>query len=141
MAASITVGTNSWVTIAESDTYMEERWQGSTWASISDDNKTQLLITAYRWINADDRFEIAASSTDDNVKYAQIETAFYIYNRYVQIEDRMALQSQGVQSFRLSEFSENFRNDMGSRLPDTAIGFLDGFLSYDGVTTLTRTLD
>lgn len=140
MAATIIVGTNSWVTIAESDSYLEEKWNADAWASLTDSQKTQLLITAYRWINADDNYEIAASSTDDNVKYAQIETAWYCYKENDAIEKRMGLQAQGVESFDISRFSEDYKKP-GSRLPDVAQGLLDGYESYGVVAEITRTLD
>lgn len=139
---AIVVGTNSWVTIVEADTYMSEKWNAaSTWAALSNEEKEQLLITSYRWINSDDRYEIGADEDSDGVKYAQIETAWYIYQYNDEIEKRMALQAQGVQDFDVSKFSESYKIGVGSRLPDFVGGLLDDFESNTVVTTLTRELD
>lgn len=139
MAAVIIVGTNSWCTIVESNAYLEEKWNANTWTTLTDAQKTQLLITAYRWVNGDDRFSIAVNSTNNNVKNAQIETAWYIYNNNDEIEKRISLQQQGVVSFGLSKFSENYSK--GYRIPDIAATFLDGFESYVMTTEIIRTLD
>jgi len=139
---ALTIGTNSWVTIAEADSYMSEKWNASaTWEALEDSEKTQLLITAYRWINSDDRYEISADEDSDGVKFAQIETGWYIYQYNDEIEKRMSLQAQGVQDFDVSKFSESYKIGVGSRLPDFVGGLLDDFESNTVVTTLTRELD
>ena len=138
---TLTVGTNSWVTIVEADSYLDEKWGASDWNTLTDSQKAQLLITAYRWINSDDRFEISATEDADSVKYAQIETAWYVYNYNEEINNRMSLQSQGVERFSVSKFSENYKIGAGYRLPDFVDGLLDGFESDTVVATFTRTLD
>lgn len=100
------VGTNSWVTIAEANTYFTNKYGASAWAGLSDTVKTQLLITAYRWMKALPDVSIPDSSTSTTVKNAQCEVAWYIYNFYADHEKRQALHTQGVRSFTLSKFSE-----------------------------------
>lgn len=119
---SLTVGTNSWVTIAESNTYMADRWNSAAWTdgTISDAQKEQLLVTAYRWIQAQPQFSIAASSTETAVKEAQIELAWYVYKFFDETEKRRALYAQGVRDFSLGKWEEelekggfpDFINDM-----------------------------
>ncbi len=107
MAIVLTVGVNSWVTLAESNAWFEARWNSSaTWAALSDDQKKQLLITAFRWIFYTSRFDIPASSTQENVKVAQMELAWWIYNYFDENEDRRALYDQGVRDFKLSKWEE-----------------------------------
>lgn len=103
----ITVGTNSWVTLAEANTYFETRYNASGWASISDVNKISLLITACNWIRSQSEFSIALTVTADIIKQGQYETAWYIYNWYDDHEKRRALKSQGVKDFTISRFSES----------------------------------
>lgn len=103
--ATLTVGTNSWVSVAEADTYLDEKFSAGNWATLAYEAKEQLLITSYRWINAQ-RVNIPASSTESNVKYAQIELAWYCYGHLTSHEKRRALYAQGVRDFKLSKFEE-----------------------------------
>jgi hypothetical protein len=115
MAVTLTVGVNSWVTVAEADQYFEERWNAAAWAGLSLTAKQQLLITAYRWIFYSPLFNIPASSTSETVKTAQMELAWYIYNYFQEHEDRQAIYSQGVRDFKLSRWEEEL--DKGG-MPD-----------------------
>lgn len=103
---ALTVGTNSWATVAEADTYFDNRWMASGWASISTANKETLLISAYRWIQAQSLFSISPGATADIIKQAQFEAAWYLYNYSPDHEDRRALYEQGVRDFKISEFEE-----------------------------------
>jgi len=123
----LVVGTNSWVTVAEADTYMADRWNSSAWLTLTNTQKEQLLITSYRWIQAQPQFSIPASSTLAVVKNAQIELAWYIYSFFDETEKRRALYTQGVRRFKLSKWEEeleeggfpDFINDI---LADELIG-------------------
>lgn len=103
---SLSVGTNSWVTVAEADAYFSDRWLASAWAGLANTQKEQLLITAYRWIQAQSFFSIPASSTSVKVKNAQFELAWYIYKFFGETEKRRALYTQGVREFKLSKWEE-----------------------------------
>lgn len=129
MAASIIVGTNSWVTIAESDSYLEEKLDASAWASLTDLQKTQRLISAYRWINQQADISIAASSTADVVKYAQIETAWYMHKNWTAHDKRNALYAQGVREFDISKYSEKLE---GAKLPEYIRLMLVDFITGGG---------
>ncbi len=129
--ATITVGTNSWVTIAEADIYFESRYGASAWAGLSTANKTSLLITAYNWINSQIQFTIAASATAAVVKNAQCESAWYIYSYWTEHEDRRALYTQGVREFDISKFSEKLELP---EFPAWISDMLDGYLTDAGGT-------
>ena len=103
----ITVGVNSWVTIAEADAYFLDRFGSSAWAGFSAAVKTDLLITAYRWIMQQSSFSIAANSTSSKVKQAQYETAWFVYKYFDKFEERRALFASGVRHFKIEQFEED----------------------------------
>ena len=125
----IIVGTNSWCTIAFADTYFLEKWGASAWATLTNNEKTQLLIHAYRWINQQASLSIPASSTEEIVKQAQCEIAWYVYNYNAEHEKRRALSTQGVNSFRIGAFSENLS---GVKFPEWVIDMLEDYLEDIG---------
>ena len=70
--ATIIIGSNSWVTIAESDIYLDEKKGADSWAALANSEKIKDLITAYRWINGLPNLSITLVT--DKLKQAQIET-------------------------------------------------------------------
>jgi len=104
--ATIIVGTNSWVTLVEANNYLEGKLNADAWATLSNNVRTQCLITAYRWLFYHPNLNIPASSTADVVKSAQIELAWWIYNYYAGYEKRGSLIASGVTEFDLSEWGE-----------------------------------
>lgn len=104
---ALIVGTNSWVTVAEADTYFATKWGASAWATLPNASKESLLITAYNWIQAQSMFTIAPSATDQYIKNAQFETAWYVYKFFDEHEKRRALIASGVTRFQISEFEED----------------------------------
>lgn len=112
---ALVVGTNSWATVAEADTYFSEKYGASAWAGLANAEKESLLISAYRWIQQQAIFSISPSSTSAVVKQAQFETAWYIYNFWAEHEKRRALYVQGVTKFKISSFSEDLQ---GAGFPD-----------------------
>ena len=115
---AITINTNSWVTLIEANDYLDEKSGATAWASLSDDDKSRYLISAYRWINRMPDYEI--SVVTDNLKYAQIELAWYIYINGETHQKHEALQAQGVDTFRISKFSEDLsgKTDLPSIVKD-----------------------
>lgn len=136
---SITVGTNSWVTLAEANSFLGERYGASVWASLSDSDKESLLITAFWKIYGSKSFSVSQSSTDEKVKAAQIITALYIYENNSAIKKRLALQAQGVKSFSISKFSETLSE--GSWLSMEAKDLLDEYSTFEMFATIERELD
>lgn len=124
MPVVVTVGSNSWITRAEADAYLEEKWGASAWASLSGLQKDQLLISAYRWINQQPNISIPTTSTAAIVKNAQCEAAWFIYNYWSEYEKRRALIASGVKEFEVSNFSETLNK---IAFPDFILGMLIDF--------------
>ena len=107
MAATITATlssatANSYVTLAEANTYFETVPDSTTWDNKSDDQKNRSLIAATRWIDSFvyfgdrcdhgqalkfprnnyqvDDVELACSAIPNNIKYAQYELARALAN-------------------------------------------------------------
>ena len=137
---ALTVGTNSWVTIAEADTYLADKYGAGDWAGLTNAVKSQLLITAFWSIYGSAEYTIAKSSTAELVKNAQIELAWYFYGYDSEIWKRLSLQGLGVQEFEISKFRERFTGD-GAVFPPWVAGMLAGFLSVNEIATFSRELD
>ena len=93
---------NSYVTLAEANTYFETEPDSSTWTNKTDDQKNRSLISATRWIDSFvyygdrcddgqalkfprnnyqlDGVELACSTIPVNIKYAQYELARALAN-------------------------------------------------------------
>ena len=127
--ATITVGTNSWVTLAYADDYFAEQYSYSDWAAILENSRKLLLIQAYRWINQQTDLSIPTTSTNILVKQAQCLVAWYIYKHYENHEKRRALYTQGVTRFQISKFSESLK---GAEFPEWIKDMLDDFLTDIG---------
>ncbi len=136
---ALVVGTNSWATVAEANTYFTTSYGRSDWAGFTDTVKETLLITAFNWINQQSQFSIAASNTTDIVKQAQYEAAWYWYKYHANTEDRRALFYQGVREFEISKFREELEAPM---FPDFIGEILEDYLSNVGgqIVTVTREL-
>ena len=107
MAATITAtlssaSANSYVTLAEANTYFETVPDSTTWDNKSDDQKNRALIAATRWIDSFvyfgdrcdhgqalkfprnnyqvDDVELACTAIPANIKYAQYELARALAN-------------------------------------------------------------
>lgn len=106
-APVVVVGVNSWVTIAQADDYFAAKYGADAWATLTVLQKTQLLLSAVRWILSQNTFDIAMTSTAALVKYAQCEAAWFIYRWFGEYEKRRALISSGVKSFTILDFSES----------------------------------
>ena len=104
MALTLVIGTNTFVLLTTADSYLEGKLGADAWSSLSDTVKKQALISAFRWLL---RLGVPASSVAMNVKRAQCELAWWLYQNYQEYEDREALYASGVRSFRLGEWSEN----------------------------------
>ena len=104
MAITLTIGTNTWVTLTEANIYFESKWNASAWTGLTDTQKKQLLITAYEWINGDPDYTI--NTVTSKLKKAQCELAWFIYNNSDTYDKHEALWASGVRDFDISKFSE-----------------------------------
>ena len=100
------VGTNSWVTVAEADTYKSDKWDSGDWTTLNNNEKEKALVSAYRWIQSKQEYNISPTSTSQKVKDAQIELADYIIDYWSEHKERDALYAQGVRDFTLSKWKE-----------------------------------
>lgn len=126
MALILVINVNTWVTIAEADSYLEGKFDAGAWAPLSDTIKKQLLITAYRWIVGTPELVLPAVATDA-MKNAQIELAWWVYKFWTGYDKRDGLIASGVKSFRISKFSENFtKQDLPKFIKDLLADSLSG---------------
>lgn len=105
---AVTVGTNSWITLIEANSYMDDRFNSSVWDSAIDANKNKSIVTAFRWLYNSQKFNIPLTATSQIVKDAQSELANYILVNFAEFEKRRALQSQGVEEFNTLKWHEKF---------------------------------
>lgn len=96
----VVVGTNSWATVAEADTYFETRlFANKFWSSFTDiSDKEAALVTAFNQLMTCGIFNLAASDTSANVKKAQFEMALFLLQHLADMDARKGLQAQGVVS-------------------------------------------
>lgn len=145
---ALVVGQNSWVTIAEADTYFTSRLDSEDWFLLSDIgsagelSKTTLLASSYYWLIKHPSLELSSSLTDDDVKNAQIEFAAYLQEHYDEWQSRGALISSGVESFRLSKWQETLRDGAGGyAVPALVLGMLRSYNVSNSVVTLLGPYD
>ena len=111
---ALIVGQNSWTTIVEADSYLENKINVTPWFALSDDGvqggvtKENLLISAYYWLLNAPGLELSMSLTDDNVKNAQIEASWYLYNYEEDMRDRESAIYSGLTSLSLSKRKEGY---------------------------------
>ncbi len=91
---SINVGTNSWVTEVEANTYFSDRIRASDYWTDGGSDNVAALVTAYKWLNAG-KYAFPTSATQP-IKDAQCEYAFFLLQHQPDLDLRMGLQVQGV---------------------------------------------
>ena len=135
---AITIGTDSWVTLAEADTYFSERIGASAYwtATLTEVDKEAALKTSYRQINSlSYSFPTIIS---DSMKFAQCEQALMLAAFADEMFRRASLQAQGVQVAGVVK--ETYRLDDKVKISDLAKSLLS---KYDVATapmyTYTRT--
>lgn len=133
---AIIVGTNSWVTIAEADAYLTARLGSQDWFTLSDspaspgeESKETFLVMAYNLLVNKPGYCLTPGMTDENVKNAQSEFAFYLSQDYASFIENADGAARGISSFKLSKWSESyFRNWEGDyALPVFVNAFLDAY--------------
>ena len=130
---AIVVGTNSWITLADADTYFSSHIGASPWDALSDNDKEKYLITAYRWVYYDSAFDVPAASSETAVKYGQCEAALYLISYYTDMTKHDAIISSGIKSFRYGKRSE----DLGSvKKPQSVINYFSSIGMYSSGVAL-----
>lgn len=109
---AVTVGVNSWVTLAQADEYFATRLGSSSWFALPPtgingaDSKEALLVTAFNWILYDGKYSVSESTDSANVRMAQLEAAIFLLEYREEYESRAANIAGGVQSISASKWSE-----------------------------------
>ena len=126
---AITVGTNSWITLADADIYFSSHIGSAPWDALSDSEKEKYLITAYRWIYYDSAFNVPASSSEGAVKYGQCEAALYLISYYSDNSKREALIAGGVKRFQYGKREEDLTE---VKKPQIVINMFSSVAMYNG---------
>jgi len=113
MACTITVGTNSWVTMTEANTFFEGRIKSSDYWTASADDNIPALITAYKWLQAG-KYAFPATIVQA-IKDAQCEMALFLLQHQSDLDLRVGLQVQGV--IAAGVVKEKYRNNKYTALP------------------------
>lgn len=126
MAATITVGTNSWVTEAEANTFMEGRIKASDYWTDSASDNIPALITAYKWLMACPKFSFPTTIAT-TMKDLQCEMALFLLQHQPDIDLRMGLQAQNVIEAGIVKEKYKF-SILGIPLPPTVIDLAYAYL-------------
>ncbi|MFA5186617.1 MAG: hypothetical protein WC551_09095 [Patescibacteria group bacterium] len=123
--SAIVVGTNSWVTEAEADTFFTTRFGASTyWLSGTD--KEGAIITAYNWLMGCPMFSLSASATAPQaIKDAQCEMVLFLVIHQPDIDLRVGLQAQGVVKAGIVKEEYDGKNRMP--IPPFVVAMLDAY--------------
>lgn len=132
--ATLVVGTNTYITLAEANTYFADRLGIDAWTNATDDNKNKALLMACKIID-DQQYDgrpvsivqssafpryglknrqkqlLPSLSTPDDVKYAQAEQALYILEEYSTFDassERLQLQREGVTRIKINDYEEQY---------------------------------
>lgn len=132
----LVVGTNSWVTIAEADSYIANKINSDSWTAI---DKAKYLISAFYAIYTSPDLNIPKDSTNEKVKIAQMELAYWFLDNYTAWTKRQALQNMGVTEFRADGISEVY-NNKGS-LPFYILDMLKDFKTGSTIATFERDVE
>lgn len=135
---ALVVGTNSWVSVAEADTYLADTPGATDWFDLVDEvglkkgeeSKASYLILSFRTLTTHtDLIGLSPSITDDNVKYAQIEFALYLLRYREDLEQRGLLIDSGVKEFDVGEWREIFF-ERGGSVPSRVLSLLNDYSRY-----------
>ncbi len=92
---AIVVGTNSWVTEAEANTYMGDRLDADSYWVDGAANNPRAIITAYQWLTNSPKFSFPTVVVQV-MKDAQMEMALFLLQHQPDIDLRTGIQAQGV---------------------------------------------
>ena len=114
MAITISVGTNSWVTEAAANTYMDGRISANEYWIEAEDDNIRALITAFKWLTATPAYSFPTTVSQD-MKDAQCEYALFLLQHQPDLDLRMGLQAQGVKVAGVVK--ESYREMQGIAIP------------------------
>jgi hypothetical protein len=144
---SLAVGSNSYVTVAEADAYFSDRYNSINWFSLDEtpstpgnESKETYLTTSYYILRGHDSVNLPATSTEENVKTAQLEFALYLLKHIEEHEERDAVQAQGLTKFQFSKRTEEFSGS-GASLPSVVKGLLSAYMTGNTFAQLKGAYD
>jgi len=115
---ALIVGQNSWASVSEADTYLADRIYAEDWFALDSSGdpgvvtKESLLVSSFNWLLNNSSFSLSPALTDDSVKNAQIEGGLYLFNHYVEADERIAAKASGVTEFKISQKMEKLDGDL-----------------------------
>ena len=127
---ALTIGTNSWASVAEGDTFLADKIDAEKWFVLSETaaagarSKESLLVSAFHWLSGSTQLSIPSSCADLNVKNAQIEAAWFLHEYYPELKDRRAAIATGLKSIRMSRRWEGLGTPS---VPDYILGLLSDY--------------
>lgn len=143
---AIIIGTNSWATTAEADTYLADRLDTGQWFELQDVGnpgevtKTTFMVTAFRWLRNSRQLNLSDSLTDQVVKDAQSEAAFFLVRYRREWDDREAAIASGLTEFDMSRRSETFDPNQLS-IPQRILDMLQNFVGGTNFVILAGEYD
>jgi len=143
---ALIVGENTWATVAEADAYLADRVGTQNWflldespAAPGEPSKESYLSMAFNYLINKGGYCLDKALTDDEVKYAQIEFAFYFVDNFTTFEDEANSQGKGTTSFQVSKWREslgtNWVDDYA--LPFSVSTFLNKYICSNVTVHLT----
>lgn len=133
---SLVVGTNSWVTVAEADTYFTLHIDGAKWTALTTDDKNKYLVTAYRWIFNNPGINVSATNSTQKVKDGQCQASLFLINYYDEYTKRDALIASGVKDFTYGKRREALSE---IKMPSFLLAYFDDYITAGGVSVFTLT--
>lgn len=104
---AVTIGVNSWASIAEADVYFSSRLGATLWASQDDVQKERLMVTAFYWLVYDPAYTLKADTPPTNeLRFAQLECTLFLLLHAEEKEKYEALHTLGVKEFTASKTRE-----------------------------------
>ncbi|MGD9163008.1 MAG: hypothetical protein PVG39_31675 [Desulfobacteraceae bacterium] len=139
---AISVGVNSWATIAEAQDLLEFQAGAGNWFALDETpsspgspSQESFLRMAYTWLINCGGYTIPASSTNAKVKTAQILFALFLLNNQKDFERRQNLIASGVKEFSYSKWSETLGEITAPYYIDA---LLTDFQAANNIVPITR---
>jgi hypothetical protein len=125
--SKITVGTNSWISRADADTYFQTRFgAGKIWREdLDQDAKEASLVTAYKNLVNCGLFTFPETATTI-IKEAQCEYALFLLQHGEDIDSRLGLIAQGVVSSGVVQETYDIKIVNGIPIPNLIRSMLSG---------------
>jgi len=128
MPSTITTGTNSWVSLADANTYFDDR-PNSTDYWVSGANKNRSILYAYKLLTRSRRFSLPTTAVQV-MKDAQCELCYFLLQHGEDLDIRMGLQAQGI--LQTGILRETYKDRDSIEFPFPAV-VVDLLSDYDNV--------